>query len=418
MSFSFIHLADIHLGRPFSGLSEFSQIENKENLYESAVEKSLEKVFKFALEKQVDFILISGDTFDSCEYDFSSKLIFKNFLKKSEKENIQIFVVCGNHDPVFAYNENTFNFDENSKVKIIGLNTSIREKLPFYKKDNQIGGFVYSVSFQEEKFNGNLLCDFDSIEYNYFNIALLHCDIDANEDSNYAPCLLSELKGMGFDYCALGHIHTPKKLADNIYYSGTLQGRNIKEKGEHGIRYISVQNNKIVENNFVPMDVIRYEELEIDLSNTNDETDAFELIVNSVEKMICSQTNLCELYLLSFKLVGNVEFYSVINKSFNDSLENRLKVISSTNIFVSKIENLLTPKVDDEVLKNDEGIVSELYKLLENKEDLNELYSEIFDSISNVCNSEMDREEILYQVEQECKNLCSNIYNDKRGLNE
>ena len=58
MSFSFIHLSDIHLGRPFSGLSEYSHAENKIDIYKSAVEKSLEKVFNFAVDKKVDFILI------------------------------------------------------------------------------------------------------------------------------------------------------------------------------------------------------------------------------------------------------------------------------------------------------------------------------------------------------------------------
>ena len=172
MSFSFIHLADIHLGRPFSCLSEFSCSEMDLSVYKNAVEKSLEKVFDFAVNKRVDFILISGDTFDNTEFDISSKFVFKNFLKKLEKEKIQVYVVCGNHDPISSYNKNTFNFDEDSIVKIIGLNTPIKTKLSFYDKSNDLGGYIYSVSFAEEKFKGNLLEDFDDVQAVYTNLKI------------------------------------------------------------------------------------------------------------------------------------------------------------------------------------------------------------------------------------------------------
>ncbi|MBQ8886175.1 MAG: DNA repair exonuclease [Candidatus Gastranaerophilales bacterium] len=414
MSFSFIHLSDIHLGRPFSGLSEYSHAENKIDIYKSAVEKSLEKVFNFAVDKKVDFILISGDTFDSSEFDFSSKFIFKNFLKKLEKENIQVFVVCGNHDPIFSYNKNTFNFDENSQIKIVGVNTPVSVKLPFYRKDNQIGGYIHSVSFKEEKFNSDILSFVENIEQNYFNIALLHCDIDATTESPYAPCALSQLKDMNFDYCALGHIHTPQQLTDNVFYSGTLQGRNTKEKGEHGVRYIKVQNNKVVENEFVPMDVVRYEELEINLSNTNEELEAFELICEEINQAISSQQNLCETYLISLKLVGCVSFYSLINNQFYEDIFERIQTYSSFEVYISQIENLTTPRIDDEVLKNDDGIAGELYHLLENEEDLQTIYSKVFDDVGKVCSSTLNKDEILYLVQQEAKKLCSNIYNDKK----
>lgn len=417
MSFSFIHLSDIHLGRPFSGLSEHSG--NNLDVYKNAVEKSLEKVINFAITKKVDFVLISGDTFDSSEFDFSSKFIFKSFLKKIENENIQAFVVCGNHDPVSSYNKNTFNFDENSIIKIIGLNTSLATKLPFYRKDKQIGGYIHSVSFENEKFRGKILADLTDIEQNCFNIALLHCDIDAIIESPYAPCSLTELKNKNFDYCALGHLHTPLELANNIYYSGTLQGRNTKEKGEHGIRYVKVQNNKIIENDFVPLDVVRYEEIEIDLSTVHNEIEAFEIVIEKIHQLILSQQNSCEAYLISLKLVGCVAFYSEINSKFYTSLVGQIQSNFASEIYISKIENLLTPKVDDKFLKNDDGIAGELYKLLENKEELKNIYSKIFDDIGAVCNSELNTDEILFQVQQECKNLCSDIYNDKkRGLDE
>lgn len=412
MSFSFIHLADIHLGRPFSCLSEFSCYEMDLSVYKNAVEKSLEKVFDFAVNKRVDFILISGDTFDNTEFDISSKFVFKNFLKRLEKEKIQVYVVCGNHDPVSSYNKNTFNFDETSIVKIIGLNTPLKTKLPFYGKSNELRGYIYSVSFDEEKFKGNLLENFDDVNLNYFNIALLHCDIDGTQDSLYAPCTLSELKSFNFDYCALGHIHMPKELSENIYYAGTLQGRNIKEKGEHGIRYICVENNKIKSNDFIPMDIVRYDELDVNLSDVADDTQALELILDKINQFINSQQNLCEVYLISLKLLGSVSFYSSLNKIFNKTLLERVQDISDVEIHFSQIKNLTTPKINDEILKNDDGISGELYKLLNSNEEIETLYSKIFNDIEKVCIGNLDKEQIINLIKQEGKNICHNMYSD------
>ena len=88
MSFSFIHVSDIHLGRPFSNLTGYSSDIKVKDLYKKAVEKAFNNFIEFALAKNVDFVLIAGDTFDSEEQDFESKLILKEGLKKLSNKNI------------------------------------------------------------------------------------------------------------------------------------------------------------------------------------------------------------------------------------------------------------------------------------------------------------------------------------------
>ena len=413
MSFSFIHLADIHLGRPFSGLSEIFSVEKDFECFQSALNKSLENLLFFSIEKKVDFILISGDTFDSSESDFSSVYSFKKLLKKFEENGIKVFVVCGNHDPIKAYNRNTFDFDENSLIKIVGVNTPSKAKIPFYK-NGEIIGYIHSVSFEEEKFNGRVLDNFYDINTNFFNIALLHCDIEASIDSSYAPCLLSELKNFNFDYCALGHIHTPKKLSENIYYAGTLQGRNIKENGEHGIRYVCVENNKIVKNDFITMDVVRYENIEIDLSNTNDETTALDKVIECVNSFLKVQNHLCAVYLLSLKLIGTIDFYTKINEEFYKEVSEVLNSISIAQIYVSQVDNLLIPKVNENELLLDEGISGELYRIINDDHELKQIYLKTFQEIEKACIGNLNEEQILRLVKEDCKNLSNFIFNNEK----
>ena len=84
-------MSDIHLGRTFSDLSKFSLKNDKIEIFKSAVKNSFFNAINIAVEKEVDFVLISGDTFDSSEQDFNSKLILKEGLTRLKDNNIKVF---------------------------------------------------------------------------------------------------------------------------------------------------------------------------------------------------------------------------------------------------------------------------------------------------------------------------------------
>ena len=227
MNFSFIHAADIHLDRPFSELSKYSYDINNEHLYKNATEKAFNKVIDFALLKNVDFVLFAGDTFDSTEQDFKSKLILKEGLLKLSNAGIKVFLICGNHDPISSYSKTTFNFDENSNVKIIGINTPQYGTFIIKNKNNEKIALLHALSYNENTFRDNPLNYFNKAsqeDKKLFNIGLMHIDKDADKTSPYLPCNTGDLKSLEYDYYALGHIHIPTTNDDKIRYSGTIQG--------------------------------------------------------------------------------------------------------------------------------------------------------------------------------------------------
>lgn len=431
MAFSFIHISDIHLGRPFSNISKYSYDISIKNLYNDAVEKAFNNVIDFALLKNVDFVLISGDTFDNNEQDFKSKLILKEGLKKLEKADIKVFLICGNHDPISSYNKNTFNFDENSNIKIIGLNTQSPYKNIIYAKSGNPVAIIRALSFEENTFKENPIKYFDiatTEEKQLFNIALLHCDLDASKESPYAPCTLGELQSLNYDYCALGHIHLPEYEEKSIQYSGTIQGRNTKETGVHGIKYIKVENNKIIKNSLIPTDIIRFEDIKIDLSSSNDTTIAYSQIQENFLNFVSHNSYNCELFLVRLELTGNIEFFSEINEEFYNVLSERLKSDFNNKIYISEITNNTKPKTDEETLKEDDGIAGEIYRTIKN-ETTNEFFKTIetdLKSILPICDFSQEeyekfKAEITKDVKDECLNLCNNIYyseNREERINE
>ena len=421
MFFSFIHISDIHLGRPFSDLTKFSFDEKIKSIYNNAVEKAFNNFIDFALVKNVDFVLISGDTFDNIEQDFRSKLILKEGLKKLAAADIKIYIVCGNHDPISAYNKNTFDFDENSNIKIIGVHTPQYGKFLVTDKNSNPQAIIHAYSFSDNHLEENPINYFEhpqNDEKILFNIGLLHCDLDGDKSSPYAPCSTNDLKTLNYDYWALGHIHIPSYDEETIQYSGTIQGRNNKETGPHGLKYIKVENNSIIKNSFIPIDIIRFENIDIDLSQANDITSAYNIIQEFILDFINRNNNLnCELFLLKLNLSGNICFYSDINEDFYNTLSERIKNDFNNKIYISEISNQTHPKTEEKILNDDDGISGEIYRTIDdnNLDSVIEKIEKDFKNILLQCNftkTEYNefKEEIKEYSKEECINLCNIIY--------
>ncbi len=415
MGFSFIHVSDIHLGRPFSDLSKYADDIKVRNIYKNAVEKSFNKMIDYALLNNVDFVLISGDTFDCDEQDFESKLILKKALKKLESAQIKVYLVCGNHDPLSSYNKITFDFDVNSNIKIVGLNSNFYESFSVFE-ENKEAGIINCFSFRESTCYENPLKYFPKVKEGVFNIGLLHCDLDGVKDSPYAPCLKSELEAFGYDYWALGHIHIPEYISDKIKYAGTVQGRNTKETGAHGFYHICVEQGKISKNLFIPCDVVRFDDIEIDLSDCPDIVAAASKITDFAGDL---KNEDCSLFLLRVNLVGNIDYYGEINEEFYNKLSDRIKTEFDEKICISQIYNNTSVKTDIELIRSDEGITGTIFKIMQDDKNREESFQIVRNKLNKLlekCNfSDEDYNELNKNINQEvkkhCLNICNAVYN-------
>ena len=419
MGFSFLHIADIHLGRQFSGLSKYSCDEKVKSLYKKGVEQAFNNFINFAIDKNVEFVLIAGDTFDSSEQDFESKLVLKSGLIKLQNAGIKAFLICGNHDPLISYNKATFNFDENSDIKIVGLNSPVKTT---FKLDDYAQ--VHAISFENNEFRQNpaeLLPQLSIEDKKLFNIGLIHCDLNADKSSVYAPCSVSDLKALNYNYWALGHIHLPNSFDENIFYSGTLQGRNTKETGSHGFRYVQVENSKIISNEFINCDVIRYEDIEVDLSEIFDITSAYNKIVEEIENKI--EVNDIELSLVRITLTGNVKYIDEINDMFYSSVSERIKEEFNQKIYVSNFYNKLIAKVDEQLLKEDDGIVGEIYNVLQQDDNIDFSFAKVQKQLKSIISDcdfdeyefENLKAEIISESKEKCLNICNIVYNNENS---
>lgn len=87
-----LHLADLHLGRPFQMLGEKGAAQRR------ALEAALTRAVDFAIEQRVHLMLVAGDLFDSAKPSPATLQVVSRELRRLEDGRIRTAVVAGNHD--------------------------------------------------------------------------------------------------------------------------------------------------------------------------------------------------------------------------------------------------------------------------------------------------------------------------------
>lgn len=234
---TFLHSGDFHLGSYFySSNLPVELVENRrENIW-----ASIESLFSYAKEKKLDCIFLCGDIFNE-NYVTLSILERLNSLFKTVPET-KIFIIFGNHDP----------YSKISKFRYLNLASNV-----FVFDEDNVKSFefedfnVYGISYTDRILNKSSYFEDIKLDRKKINILLLHTDI-LMPNFNYMNLNLSDIEHLGFDYIALGHIHKPQKVKENIIYPGSLEPLSFKETGFHGAIYGEFENRKLYKK-FIPL---------------------------------------------------------------------------------------------------------------------------------------------------------------------
>lgn len=259
--FSFIHAADLHLDTPFTGMGTLP-VRIREKVLHSTF-SAYDNLVQLCIDLSVDFLLIAGDVYDTANRSLRAQIHFKKGLEKLARHKICAYIVHGNHDPAdgreakLAWPDNTYFFPAGE----IG-------SFPFIKAGKELAR-IYGVSYPRSQVTESYIPLFQRENEDSFAIGLLHTNVDGNSaHDNYAPAAKSDLIQRGFDYWALGHIHTRTILFQEptLVYPGNIQGRNRRETGERGCYLVRVEGAKVTELTFYPTDTLRWFQESIDLS--------------------------------------------------------------------------------------------------------------------------------------------------------
>ena len=263
----FVHAADLHLDSPLKGISATAE---REPAVATALSRAgfqaWENLVQLCLDEEADFLVVAGDVFDGAQRALGAQFAFVDGLKRLDDAGIPAFVCHGNHDPLSGWApavkppKSTVVFGtEVSEHRIESLGVRLVGKSYGGRAEHESPVAAYTVA----------------PEPNLFSIGVLHASVgDSPGHSAYAPCTVAQLAQTNLDYVALGHIHQHAVLSAPgarpfIAYPGCIQGRHIRESGPKGCLVVEVEAEQIAER-FVPLDVVRWELVEIDADGMDD----------------------------------------------------------------------------------------------------------------------------------------------------
>lgn len=372
----FIHAADLHLDTPFSGLEQTSK-ELAQKLREAPYE-SFKKITELALKEAVDFVLLSGDLYNTQRVNIKAQGLFIDQLERLEEAEIDVFLIRGNHDYLTEDSETlSLPFPKNVHTYTNEVDTHIFEAKT--KERVAISGFSYDSQWIFDR----KITEFPSRRQDVdLHIGLLHGSLDGlqTKEANYAPFTINELRTKNYDYWALGHIHQRQQISKQppAYYPGNIQGLHKNEQGEKGCLLVewTPRDHKIT---FVPTAPIIWDAFALDISAVQNVAELFEQIQKEIIAKEYKQDVLIHLTLSASEDYNEKIIHFVQDHEFNAQLT---KQLNQANIWFASVEFILEKVSDRQALEN-------LYpdtwqQVLEKTEDptiFHELTEGIFDQI-------------------------------------
>ena len=259
----FIHCSDLHLGSRFVGLSDSSP-ELAKRMARSTYQ-ALDNIVSKANNEEVDFVVFSGDVFDSVQATPYARKYFRDSL---EKIGVPCYIAYGNHDYERMW-ELSIPLPENAYV--FG-NVPTRFTYPPNSNDPLVE--IIGVSYAEQAVHKNLCAEIKG-DPKLFTIGVVHCEVNGAPDSNYAPTKLNELMYRAVDYWALGHVHNEAVLATDPYvvYPGNTQGRNPSESGPKGAYLVTILDMKVFRMEFFETHEVLWQDIDIVIDSDMDLSD-------------------------------------------------------------------------------------------------------------------------------------------------
>ncbi|MEY8496015.1 exonuclease SbcCD subunit D [Lachnospiraceae bacterium 29-91] len=224
----FIHLSDLHIGKR---VNEFSMLEDQKYI--------LAQILELVEKEQADGVILAGDLYDKPVPPAEAVRVLDAFLTRLAKMGAPVFAVSGNHDSAerVAFGAQLFSsrgvylspvYD--GKVEYISLEDSFGEVrvylLPFVKPASVRHVFEEEIDSYQDAVRAAV--EHMEIDPSVRNVLAAHQFVTGAARCESEEILVGGLDNVdvavfdGFDYVALGHLHSPQHVGrETVRYCGT-----------------------------------------------------------------------------------------------------------------------------------------------------------------------------------------------------
>lgn len=219
--------------------------------------RAAENLVDLCIERNVDLLVLAGDLYDGDWKDYSTGLFFVRQMNRLKVAGVRVVSVRGNHD---AASQITKHLELPENV------TELASEAPQTLQLAELGIAVHGQSYAMRAETAELAKNYPQSSAGVFNLGILHtCATGRAGHERYAPCSLELLLSKGYDYWALGHVHTREVLHEDpwVVFPGNTQGRHIKETGAKGATVVEVSSGRVTSVEHVDLDVVRWHRLSV-----------------------------------------------------------------------------------------------------------------------------------------------------------
>src|SRR5262249_37142988 len=281
-SLRFIHAADLHLDSPFRGVGDVSS-ELRDQLQDSTL-GALHRIVDHTIDSKADFLLIAGDVYDSRDRSLRALLAFRRQMERLVERDISVYIVHGNHDPLNGWGSE---FQLPPNVTTFSGRTDTE---PYIRRGREIAT-ITGVSYTRERVMENLAASFKAGGNSPYSVAVLHTNVGRPPGhADYAPATVEELSEAGFDYWALGHVHTRSVLSttpSTIVYPGNPQGRHARESGPRGCYQVDVDTHGRANLQFIETNLVRWGHIEVSIARHSKLSSLIDSMLDKGHAMAC-----------------------------------------------------------------------------------------------------------------------------------
>ena len=235
----FVHASDLHLDQSMKGLAELPK--HLIEVLANAPYTAAEKIFDVAVGERVDFVLLSGDLFDSESGSARAAAFLLNQFERLHEKDIQIYWCAGETDHPDRW-PSSIELPDN----VMTFSSALVEQVD-HRRDGKTIARIFSSGFDPKRRSADA---FAAMDKDIFSVALGYGEFDS-----------ASVGGNNIQYWALGGRHKSSKLEKPesvIVYPGTPQGRSPKESGIHGFKLCRVDSSGKIRVQTVESDRVRW----------------------------------------------------------------------------------------------------------------------------------------------------------------
>ncbi|VVB65096.1 DNA double-strand break repair protein Mre11 [uncultured archaeon] len=200
-----------------------------------------DQVVKKIIELKPDAVVHAGDVFHHVRPGIKPLYVFKQGLEKLRNAGIPVIIISGNHDAPKGYaGTSPFVIYEATK------DVNIARKYEYERFE--VGDHVFHcIPFCLDP--SDYMNEFRNIERTGRDVLVLHGLIESLSNKKLRTVGEHELKDSllkrDFDYIALGHYHAQARVAENAWYSGSIEYFNFGEAlDEKGILLVDLESGE------------------------------------------------------------------------------------------------------------------------------------------------------------------------------